>query len=256
MTVRGAADFGKTPMTARRSSPRLQARIAGFLYMIVVAASIFALTTSSSLIVRGDAAATAANILASEASFRLGFAANLIAGAAYIGVVALLYGVFKPVSRTMSFVAAFFGLAGCAISAMNMANQIAPLFFLGDAAYLAAFDADQRHALAYVSLRLLGLGNDIGLVFFGFYCLLIGCLVLGSTFLPRLLGVVMVIAGLGWLTSSFATFIAPALGNTLSSYLLPISGLGETLFTLWLLIMGVNAKKWREQAGESAGAVS
>lgn len=231
----------------KATSPRLQARIAGFLYLIVVATSVFALVTTSALIVSGDAAATAANILASEQVFRLGFAANLIAAVAYVGVIAILYELFKPVNATLSVVAAFLGLAGCAISGASMINTLATLLFLGDATYLAAFETDQLQTLARTSLRLGGLGNSISLVFFGFYCLSLGFLVFGAKFLPRVLGVFLVIAGLGWLIGNFTSFFAPSL--SLYSFLLPVSGLGELAFTLWLLVMGVNPTKWREQAG-------
>lgn len=228
-------------------NPALNARIAGFLYLIVVVASVYALITTSSLIVSGDAAATAAKVRASEQLFRLAFVANLIACVAYVGVVAMLYELFKPVNATLSLVAAFLGLAGCAVSGAFMLNQLATLAFLGDASYLAAFSPQQLEALARVSLRLGGLGNSISLVFFGFYCLSLGLLVFGARFMPRLLGVFLVIAGLGWLLGNLTSFLAPSLGW--ESYLLPVSGLGEFAFTLWLLVMGANKAKWREQAG-------
>lgn len=237
---------------ASNSSPKLSARIAGLLYMIVVAASVFALSSTSSLIVRDDVAATAENILASEQLFRVAFTANLISAVAYTGVVAILYEVMKPAGRTLSVVAAFLGLAGCAMSAIGMVNYLGPLIFLGDAAYLGAFSAEQLQALARVSLRLQGVGNNISLVFFGFYCVSIGCLIFRSTFLPRILGLVMLVAGLGWLTSNLASFVVPPLGSALTRYLLPVSGLCETLFTLWLLVMGVNAAKWKEQLARAS----
>lgn len=229
------------------ASPRLHARIAGLLYLIVVITSVFALVTTSALIVRGDAGATAANILASEQTFRLAFAANLVAAAAYVGVVAILYELLKPVNATLSVVAAFLGLAGCAISGASMVNTLATLHFLGDTSYLRVLDQGQTHALALTSLKLGGIGNSIGLVFFGFYCTLLGCLVLRSTFLPKTLGVLLIVAGVGWLVGSFTDFLAPSL--SWSSYLIPVSGLGELVFTLWLMILGVNEARWREQAG-------
>jgi hypothetical protein len=228
------------------ASPRTNARIAGLLYLVVVATGIFSLTAGSAM---NAADLTASSVAASEPMLRLAFTSNLIAGVAYIGVVAILYELLKPVSRTLSVVAAFFGLAGCITSAASMVNQIAPLYFLGDADYLAAFQPDQLHALSRVARRLQALGGNISLMFFGFYCLLIGCLVLGAAFIPRLLGVVMIVAGLGWLVSNFAGFLNPSLGSSLSAWMLPVSGLGEILFTLWLLVMGVNSAKWREQAG-------
>ena len=228
-------------------NPALNARIAGFLYLIVVVASVYALITTSSLMVSGDVAATAANVRASEQLFRLAFVATLIACVAYVGVVAMLYELFKPVNATLSLVAAFLGLAGCAVSGAFLLTQLATLAFLGDASYLTAFSPQQLEALARVSLRLGGLGNSISLVFFGSYCLLLGLLVFGARFMPRLLGVFLVIAGIGWLFGNFTSFLAPSLGW--DSYLLPVSGLGEFAFTLWLLVMGVNKAKWREQAG-------
>ncbi|MGQ0534397.1 MAG: DUF4386 domain-containing protein [Caulobacteraceae bacterium] len=229
------------------TSPQTWARVAGLLYLFVIGASVFALVATSNLIARDDAAATAANILANEQMFRLAFVANLLACVAYVAVVAILYEVLKPAGRTLSFVAAFVGLAGCSVSGATMLNQLGALTFLGDASYFAAFQQDQLQALARVSLRTGGLGNTIALVFFGFYCLLLSSLVFRAAFLPRLLGVLLAIAGLGWLSGSIASLLA--LDLPLFNYVIPISGLGEGLFTLWLLIMGVNVEKWRAQAG-------
>lgn len=232
------------------TSPRTQARIAGFLYIVCVLTSVYALIVTSGMIVSGDAAATAANIRAGELMFRLGFAANLVACCAYIAVVAMLYEVMKPAGRTLSIVAAFFGLAGCAVSGASMINHIATLSYLGDASYLSAFDTDELNALARLSLSMSTLGNSVGLVFFGCYCSLLSLLVFRARFLPSILGVLLAIAGIGWLVGNFSAFLAPELGW--SRYLIPVSELGETLFTLWLMIMGVNPDKWRAQAEAAA----
>lgn len=231
-----------------KSSPRLQARIAGFLYLLTGLAP-FALITRSALIVHGNAAATAHNIMASELQFRLAFAADLIALAAYVGVTAILYVLLKPVNRSLSLVAAFFGLAGCAVSAINLVNQLAPLFVLGGEHYLAVFRTDQLQALAMVSLGLYGFGANIGMMFFGFYCFLLGCLIVGSTFLPRMIGVLLVITGLCYLTYTFAYFLSPPLANHLSPYILMPGLFGEGSLMLWLIVVGVNATKWKAQAG-------
>lgn len=228
------------------NSPQTWARVAGLFYMFVIGASVFALVSTQNVIVRNDAAATAANILASEQLFRFSFVANLLACAAYVAVVAILYQLMKPAGRTLSIIAGFMGLAGCAVSGATMLNQLTVLAFLGDANYLAAFSSEQLQALARVSLRAGGLGNTIALVFFGFYCVLLSSLVFRATFLPRWLGVLPMIAGLGWLTGSLSSLVAPSLG--ISGVLIPVSGLGEGLFTLWLLVMGVNTEKWRAQA--------
>lgn len=230
-------------------SPIAKARIAGVLYLIVIIAGVFAEAfVRGALIVPGDAAATAANIQGAEPLFRLGFAADLVSAAAYVGVTAILYELLKPASRTLSLLGASFGLAGSAIMATNMLNHLAPLFLLGDASYLAAFAAEQLQALARVSLRLHGLGYNISIVFFGLHLLLLGWLIVKSNFLPRTIGILLAIAGLCYLVNSFAIFVAPAFATLLSSFILLPGLVGEGALALWLVIIGVNAGKWREQA--------
>ena len=231
-------------------SPRSRARIAGLLYLIVFATGGFAeLYVRSTLIVSDNASATAGNILAHEPLFRLGFAADLVGAACYIAVTLILYGLFKPVSRSISLLAAFFSLAGCAILAINLLNYLAPLYFLGNAHYLSALKTDQLQALAFVSLRLHALGYNIAMVFFGLYCLLIGILIVKSTFLPRLLGLLLAIAGLSDLIKSFAIFVSPAFADHLFPYILAPGAIGELSLCLWLLAVGVNGQKWEQQAG-------
>lgn len=226
-------------------NPRLHARIAGALYLFVVVASSFALVAVSGLTVRGDIAATAANILASEQMFRLSIAATLLSAIAYTAVVALLYALLTPVNPPLALVSAFIGLAGCAASATFLVNQLAVLPLLsGD----VAAHGESVQLLARHALRLAGLGNTVSLVFFGFYCLTLSALVFQARFLPRALGIFLFVAGVGWLVGNLGAMVAPdALGHA-SRYLLPVSGLGEFIFTLWLLVMGVNAERWRAQA--------
>jgi len=137
-------------------------------------------------------------------------AVNLISAAFYIVVTLLFYSLFKPVNRTLSLVSAFFSLMGCAITVLN-------LFHL---------------ASSYSPL-----------IFFGPYCLLIGYLIVRSTFLPRVLGVLMVFAGLGWLA-----FLSPPLEKHLTPYIEILGILAEGLLMLWLLVRGVNVQRWKEQA--------
>jgi Domain of unknown function (DUF4386) len=232
----------------RRASPRLKARIAGVFYLLEMLTGGFAiLFVSGRLFVSGDAAATATNILAHQSLFQLGFTANLIQFACYIAVTGLFYDLFRPVNRSVSLLAAFFSLVGCTIGAVSCLLYFAPLVVLGGAPYLSAFKVEQVQALALMFLKLYGRCFNISFVFFGFYCLLIGWLIFRSTFLPRILGVLMAIAGLGWLT-----FLSPPLTTYLSPYVLA-AGIGELSLTLWLLVAGVNAERWAEQAG-AAGA--
>jgi hypothetical protein len=225
------------------ASPRSLARIAGVFYLLEMLTGGLAVFVVRRLVASGDAAVTATNILAHEPLFRLSFAANLLQFACYIAVTGLLYRLFKPVSRSLSLLAAFFSLVGCAIGAVSCFFQLAPLTILGGAQYLSVFKVEQVQALALMFFKLYVQCFNISFVFFGFYCLLIGYLIFRSSFLPRILGAGMAIAGLGWLT-----FLSPALARDLSPYILA-AGLGEVSLTLWLLIFGVNAQRWKEQAG-------
>src|SRR6266850_1704738 len=159
-------------------SPRVTARMAGVFYLLVFVTGGLALSTGGRLVVSGNPAATATNILAHEALFRLGWTVNLIATACYVVVTALFYVLFKPAGRSLSLTAAFFSLVGCAIGGFSAVFQLAPLTILKGAHGSSAFTPEQLQALAYTFLRLGG--GNIGLVFFGFYCLLIGCLILRS----------------------------------------------------------------------------
>ena len=181
-----------------QAPPRLRARIAGLFYLLNVLMGGFAAAVAGRLVVYGDAAI-------------------LAAAACYVVVTLLFYGLFKPVDRNISGLAALFSLVGCAVSALSVFH--------------------------------LALYNVSSLPFFGLYCLLIGYLILRSTFLPRVLGVLMAFAGFGWLT-----FVSPSLVNTVSPYNMIPGVLAEGLLTLWLLVMGVNSQRWKEQAAASMPA--
>jgi hypothetical protein len=144
--------------------------------------------------------------------------------------------------------AAFFSLVGCVIGAIIGVFQLAPVVVLSGQQYLSVFKMEQLQALALMFLKLRAQGFNICLVFFGFYCLLIGYLIFRSTFLPRIVGVLMAIAGLCYAANSFATFLAPAFAARLVPYILAPGLLGEGSLTLWLLVKGVNIQRWKEQA--------
>jgi len=229
--------------------PQVVARVAGLAYLITVITGLFAeLVVRGNLIVSGDPAATARNIMASEGLYRLGFAADLVGGAAYLVVTVLLYELLKPVNKILSLLAAFFSLVGIAAGGLAALGHIAVLLFLGGASYLRAFDTQQLQALAYVAIRLHAQGYLIALVFFGFYEALLGYLIFKSFFFPRTLGVLVGVAGLAFLINSFAIFLAPAIGNALNGAMLILDAVGEFSLMLWLLIMGVDRAQWQEHA--------
>jgi hypothetical protein len=226
------------------TSPRVKARIAGSLYLLGFVTGIFAQGfVSARLVVDGDAAATAANILTHRGLFELGFTIYLIEMASQIALTALFYDLLKPAGRSVSVVAAFLGLAGCIIKTFSRLFFIAPLFILGGAHYLSVFSTAQLQALALLFLKVNDRGAGIALAFFGFYAILSGYLIIKSTFLPRILGVISVVAGVGWLT-----FLYPPLGYRLFFYVAPVGLLGALALMFWLLVFGVNEQRWKQQA--------
>ncbi len=226
------------------TSPRLKARITGVLYLLTILTGVFAQAfVSDRLVVDGDAAATANNILAHTGLFQLGFAVYLIEMACQIAFTALFYDLLKPAGGSVSLLAAFLGLAGCVIKTFSRLFFIAPLFVLGGPRYLSVFSAEQLQALALLFLKVNDRGAAIALVFFGFYALLTSYLIIRSTFLPRILGVLGIFGGLGWLS-----FLYPPLGYRLFPYIAALGLLGAGSLILWLLVFGVNEQKWKEQA--------
>jgi hypothetical protein len=229
-------------------SPQFQARMAGGLWWLCIVAGIGGFVAGGPLIVANDAAATAANILAKESSFRFGFVADLISGLSYVGVTAFIYCVLKPVSRSLSLLGAFFGLAGVAIGGASWLIHLAPLLLLHGDHYLTAFTTSQLQAMSLATLNLQMQAFSIGMVFFGIQCISIGYLVARSTFLPRILGVLLAIGGTCYLIASFANFLAPSFGPHLVPFIMPVALIGEGALGLWLVVKGVNVQRWNEQA--------
>jgi hypothetical protein len=233
-------------------SPLFKARAAGFFWLMTILTGMFAFVTGGRFIVPGDAATTATNIMAHESLYRWSFAANIIATACYLAVTLLIYVLFKPVNRNIALLGAFFSLTGCANGAVSGLAYLAPLNILGGAKYLSVFSVEQLQALALTFGKLSLQANDIGLVFFALHVLSIGYLIRRSTFLPRILGTLLAVAGVCYLTNSFANFLS----LPFKAYLLPFVAagglLGEGSLTVWLLLKGVNVQRWKEQAGAAA----
>jgi Domain of unknown function (DUF4386) len=218
---------------------RPSARQIGVVYLLYFLAAFLATFLASRAMMPGDAAAT---ILAHAGTYRSAFAGGLVANALYIALTAMLYTFFRPVNPTTSLMAAFFSLVGCALQIIAGVLQIAPLLLLTDSRLSAMIGAPQLQAMSLASLMLYGQTFKAGLVCFGIYDLLLGYLIVRSTFVPRALGVVLILAGLGWLT-----FMWPSRVNVLSSVVLPLGAVAEILFMLWLISRGETVSRGQEE---------
>lgn len=231
------------------ASPRRLARIIGVLYLVTVAAGVIAQgVIGGQLIVPGDAARTAGNLVARESLHRLGFTIYMVEMAAQVGMTVLFYRLLAPAGRTLSLAAAAFGLVGCTIKALSRLFYLAPLLVLdGDAQYLGVFNGNQLQALALLLLEVNDIGAGMALPFFGLSGVLMGWLVIRSTFLPRWLGVLKLAGGVGWLT-----FLSPSLGLRLFPLVAGLGILGSIVTILWFLIKGVDEERWRARAAAAA----
>jgi hypothetical protein len=231
------------------TSPQLYARIAGLFYLFIIIAGAFAETlVRQKLVVYGDTAATANNIIHSEFLWKIGITADLIMQVCDLPVMVLLYYLLRPVSKKLALLNLSFNLIQTAVLVANKLNLLAALFFLGDADYLKSFSSDQLHTLSYLSIKLHDFGFGIGLIFFGFVCLIEGYLIYKSGYFPKVFGVLMAIAGLCYLVNTFALILFPQLSSIV--LLLPCL-IAELALSLWLIFKGVNLPVWKQKVALS-----
>ena len=229
-------------------NPKKTARFAGFLYLIIFVTGVIGqLFILDNLKVPGDAATTANNIMASESLFRLGIVIALIRQTVFILLYLVLYKLFKVVNKNVAVLMVVFALVSVPISMLSELNQIAALLILSGAEYLMAFTTDQLQALVPLVLDLREHGLLIAQLL-SIWLLPLGYLVYKSGFLPRIFGVLLIIAGCGLLIDFVTFLVFPNFGVTLSLF----TFWGEPLFALWLLIKGVNVEQWEKRALESA----
>lgn len=223
--------------------PQVAARIAGFLYLLVIAGGIFAqVFVRERLIVGGDAAATADNLLQHATLYRLGFSVHLFYLLCALVLAVILYDMLRRVSASLALLALCFDLVAIGVEGIHLLHHLAPLLLLTDSG-LAGMAPEQLHAMAYAQARLFAFGFGISLVFFGGFCIVAGVLIYRSRFLPRTLGVMMGIAGLCYLINSFALFLVPPLASLLFPWILMPCLLAELSLALWLLVKGIDVAK-------------
>ena len=234
--------------TSTEPSPLFGARMAGALWLIVILASILAVVGGASLDLRGDPATIAANALASAPRIRLAFVMLFFGKICYLGGTVLLYELLKPVNKSVALFGAFCGLAGL-LSGAHGLNQLTALSLLEESRRATEPVASQLQGAVKIFLAPGFSGED---VFFGCQIASVGYLIARSSFLPRAIGVLLMLGGAGFLITSFAKFVSPALGARLSPLILPIAVLGEGSLALWVLVKGVNVEQWRSTVARRA----
>jgi hypothetical protein len=226
-------------------SPQTFARTGGALYLILILLGVYLQVVMGKVIVSGDAGATAANLTAMESMWRWGIAAECFALVCVTALAMIYYVLLRPVSRELNLLATLLRLVGIAIEAVATLSLVAALFPLGHTAYLQAFTPEQRHALAYLAIRSHGNGYALALLFFGFTFLFHGYLIATSGFLPKALGILIQIAGAGYLTNTFALYLFPDFQARIFPAILMPAFVAELSLCVWLLVKGVNVEKWR-----------
>ena len=218
------------------------ARVAGVLYVLMGLPAPFTLIyLPRKLIVPGNASATAGNVLASEMLFRIGIVAALLSSVAFVFLVMALYRLLSGVNKTHALLMVALVLISVAIGFVNEVNNIAALILFRGAKFLSAFDKPQLDALGMLFLRLRGRGLVVNELLWGLWLFPFGLLVMRSGFIPRILGVLLIINGFAYVVASLTSLLAPAYANLVERIAL-IPATGELWVMLWLLIKGVRAQ--------------
>jgi len=233
-------------------SPQRIARVAGLMYLAFFLTFFLADSGAHSTFVEpGDAAANVESIISSDWLFRIGFVSDVVAGVLFLLAAWALYVLLKPVNKDLALLVVLLNLCGVAVKCASLLGEVAALLLLSDADYLGVFDADQLQALANLSLQVFGSGFMIAQIFFAAWLLPLGYLVFKSGFLPRFLGILLLLDFVAILIWFFQFFLFPDY-KAVSYPGLAISFVAEAALCLWLLIKGVNVERWEQRAFESA----
>lgn len=218
------------------------AKIAGFGYLIIFISGIFAnFFVLENIIVSGDATATANNIMVNESLFRIGIFCFIVMVIFDVVLTWALYIIFKPVNHSISLLTAWFRLINCTIFGIALYNLFYVLKLLSDAPYLKVFDIAQLQAQAMLSLEAFNYTWLIGLIFFAFHLFLLGHLIVKSVYVPSIIGILLILASLGYLTDSFAYFLMPNYEKYKTIFLVIVAVpafIAELSFAFWLLLKG------------------
>ena len=240
----------RTNMT--EMSPNVLARIAGVLYLIITVAAVIAhMVVPGQLIVAGDAAATAANITASEPLLRFGaVGSELIILLSEVLLSIVLYLLFRPVSKSLSLLAAVSRLIMTTIHGLNLLNYYFVLQLLNGADFLTAFGPEQVNALVTLFLDAHSIGFTLGIAFLVPHVLILGYLIYQSGYFPKVLGILFFAAGIGYLIDTVGLLLIPSYTTT-PPVIQMIIAVAEIAFPVWLLVKGVNTAGWQERTPEA-----
>lgn len=228
--------------------PQRYARTGGALYLAIIVLGAFSEGfVANTLVASGDAATTAHNILAAPDLWRLGVASDLIVVLIAVPLLWIEYLLLRPVSRHLVLLAVFLNLVSLAVEAISKLFLLLVMPILGSTDYLGAFGPKQLQMLANLALRSHDIAFNIALIFFGLTCLVNGYLIFRSGYLPKLIGILMQLAGLSYLTACSAALFTPGFADLITPAILIPPLIGESSLCLWLLVKGVNVAKWKER---------
>jgi hypothetical protein len=236
------------------ASPRQLARTFGALYLVNIVFGAFALGVVPSILVVSNMATTAHNIQAHELLYRLGLAAHVVVTLTNIPLALIFYELFKVVNRRLALLDLFFGLVATAVEAASLLSQFTPVVLLGGKNYANALPPAQLHALAYLPGDLSNISYSVYGVFYGCGFICEAYLVYKSTFVPRAIGVLLAIDALNYLGVGFTTMLAPGVAAHLGAWTGLPTIIAEGSLCLWLLLAGVDAGRWKEQASAAIRA--
>jgi hypothetical protein len=226
---------------------RLVARVGGVLYLIIIVfGALGEAAVRGSIVVPGNATATAANLRSMEWLWRLGVAGEIVLLTCATALALVLYVLLRPVSRDLALGAVFFNLVCIAIEGVAAVSLAAALLPMTNAAYVNAFTPEQLNVMAMLSVRSHSAGFGIALIFFGVECVILGYLITRSGYMPKVIGILMQIAGVCYVINSFALLLSPPLSSRLFPAILIPSLIAELSLALWLLVKGVRAEKWEQ----------
>jgi hypothetical protein len=218
-------------------SVKAAAHRAGALYLLFMVVGLVDMFSFSHFMVAGDATATARNILAAQTTYRMGILTDFVTLLLFIFLVVSLYHLLKGAGRWHALLMILLVSIGVTIGLVNLFNKLAPLVLLSGADYLSSFTKAQLDALALGFLSLNGDGNTVAAVFWGLWLFPFGILVIRSRFFPRILGILLLVAGFGYVTSSITSIVLPAYSDVVSKVMMPLL-FGEFPIIFWLLIKG------------------